>query len=185
MVATRPAVRRNPLIAGLPTLFTPHEYRGKRFVDGGLVNPIPIAPTLIDETHNTIAVSLAGKPDAKFDALPLVRINHATNLDARRRIAQFIEGLHHMFGSPESQDMGMFHIIAQSIDTMQSSISQSKLAAHSPDIVIEIPVNACIFFEFHRARELREIGRRSTARALAVSTNRKVSRRTQGQWSWR
>ena len=30
----------------IPTVFTPHHYRGKHFLDGGLINPIPIAPTL-------------------------------------------------------------------------------------------------------------------------------------------
>ena len=49
----------------IPTVFTPHQYLGKHFLDGGLINPIPIAPTLEDETDLTIAVNLSGKPDEK------------------------------------------------------------------------------------------------------------------------
>ncbi|HJX16111.1 MAG TPA: patatin-like phospholipase family protein, partial [Candidatus Deferrimicrobiaceae bacterium] len=34
----------------IPTIFTPHTIEGRQLVDGGLVNPIPIAPTLRDRT---------------------------------------------------------------------------------------------------------------------------------------
>lgn len=170
-------LRRGPLFDAIrasiafPTVFTPHEYHGRRLVDGGLVNPLPIAPTLIDETDVTIAVSLAGKKDPELDAHPSAGSEQAKNPDARKRIAQFIEGLQRMLGSRESHEMGMFDIIAKSIDTMQAGITRSKLAAYSPDIVIEIPGNACNFFEFHRARELIGIGRRKAEQALAASLN--------------
>lgn len=150
-----------------PTVFTPHEYEGRRFVDGGLVNPLPIAPTLIDGTDVTIAVSLAGKADAALDGPPMASSEDTANPDVRRRITQFIEGLQLKLGSRESRDIGMFDIIAKSIDTMQAAISRSKVAAYSPDIVIEIPANACGFLEFHRARELIDLGHERAARALA------------------
>ena len=49
----------------IPTIFTPHNYMGKTFLDGSLVNPIPIAPTLNDKTDFTIAVDLIGKVQTK------------------------------------------------------------------------------------------------------------------------
>jgi NTE family protein len=113
-----------------------------------------------------------GVRGSRVNAPPSTGSEQATNPDARKRIVQFIEGLQRMLGSRESQEMGMFDIIAKSIDTMQAGITRSKLAAYSPDIVIEIPGNACNFFEFHRARELIGIGRRMAERALAASSNR-------------
>lgn len=41
-----------------------------------------------------------------------------------------------------------------------------KLAAYSPDVTIEIPKNACGIFEFYRAKELIELGRRKAEKAL-------------------
>ena len=38
----------------IPTVFTPHRYRGMKLLDGGLLNPVPIAPTLRDDTDLTI-----------------------------------------------------------------------------------------------------------------------------------
>ncbi|HSS64649.1 MAG TPA: patatin-like phospholipase family protein [Gammaproteobacteria bacterium] len=155
-----------------PTVFTPHEYRGRRLVDGGLVNPLPIAPTLVNESEITIAVSLAGKADMEPRPTRSAGGEQAASPDIQKRIAQFIEGLQRKLGARDSDDMGMFDIIAHSIDTMQTGIARSKLAAYSPDIVIEIPRNACTFFEFHRAREMIEIGRHRAALALRERSRR-------------
>lgn len=45
----------------LPLFFTPAKYREKMLVDGGVVNPVPIAPVFSDNTDLTIAVNLGGK----------------------------------------------------------------------------------------------------------------------------
>ena len=152
-----------------PTLFTPHDYRGRRLVDGGLVNPLPIAPTLVNESDVTIAVSLAGKADVGLSSPNTVTAGNTGNPDARRRIAQFIENLQHKLGSRDSGDTGMFDIVSKSIDIMEAGITRAKVAAYSPDIVIEIPRNVCSFFEFHRAQELIDVGRREAERALSTT----------------
>ncbi len=76
----------------IPTVFRPHHYQGRTLVDGGLLNPVPITPTLRDLTDCTIAIdvnaqaeALHGKPaendDATFgsigDALPSLPAEHA------------------------------------------------------------------------------------------------------------
>ncbi|MBT8108255.1 MAG: patatin-like phospholipase family protein [Gammaproteobacteria bacterium] len=46
----------------LPIFFTPFKHGDRRLVDGGVVNPVPIAPVFHDQTDITIAVNLGGKP---------------------------------------------------------------------------------------------------------------------------
>jgi NTE family protein len=46
----------------LPLFFKPVMYKSKMLVDGGVVNPVPIAPVFDDQTDQTIAVNLGGKP---------------------------------------------------------------------------------------------------------------------------
>ena len=46
----------------LPIFFTPVKYREGMLVDGGVVNPVPIAPVFDDHTDLTLAVNLGGKP---------------------------------------------------------------------------------------------------------------------------
>lgn len=46
----------------LPLFFTPVKYKETMLVDGGVVNPVPIAPVFDDHTDLTLAVNLGGKP---------------------------------------------------------------------------------------------------------------------------
>lgn len=89
--------------------------------------------------------------------------------DRRRRlITQFIQALPKRSEIKPPPDMGFFDVISKSLDTMQNTIARCKLAAYSPDVIIDIPRNVCGFYEFHRGRELIEIGRQRAARALAT-----------------
>ena len=49
----------------LPLFFTPFRYKDIDLIDGGVLNPVPIAPTFSDATDLTIAVNLGGKVDNK------------------------------------------------------------------------------------------------------------------------
>ncbi len=153
----------------IPTVFTPSQHRGQRLVDGGLVNPIPIAPTLNDRTDLTIAVNLSGKPDRSLAETKESAEQPPSN-SYRARIAEFIESLQRRTGvGEEKRDLDLFDLISRSIDTMQNTIARFKLAAYSPDVVIDIPRNACAFYEFHRARELIDIGRERAIEALTAT----------------
>jgi len=46
----------------LPLFFTPAKYKETMLVDGGVVNPVPIAPVFEDHPDLTVAVNLGGKP---------------------------------------------------------------------------------------------------------------------------
>jgi len=140
----------------IPTIFSPHEYMGKQLIDGSIVNPVPIAPTLNDKTDITIAVNLNGKPQKK---LITPQINQQINSNSKhQRIKQFITGLQPKQGNPTLYDTTLFDIITKSMETMQSKITRLQLAAYSPDVIITVPRNACSFYEFYRAEEMIEIG---------------------------
>lgn len=150
----------------MPTVFTPYRYQGKRLVDGGLSNPIPIAPTLNDQTDITIAVNLSAKLEVAFDTPEQERTQDDSGNRYHRRIVQFIESLRQKRGQRDATDIGLFDVVGKSFDTMQNTIARLKLAAYAPDIIIDIPRNVCSFYEFHRAGELIEIGRHRTIQAL-------------------
>ncbi len=149
-----------------PTVFSAFEYNGRTLVDGGLLNPIPIAPTLHDHTDLTIAVNLSGKSRP----LPQPEINGNAKVKRagyHHKIMDFIETVQRKGKSYlEVQDEGFFDVISKSLDAMQSTISRLKLAAYTPDITIDIPKNICTIYEFERARELIAIGRNETEEAI-------------------
>ena len=155
----------------IPTIFTPHNYMGKQFLDGSLVNPVPIAPTLHDETDITIAVDLNGKIHLEPDAPP----NTGNNLNLgnengngyHQRIIQFINNMQSKQPASTTKDLTLYEIIAKSMETMQAKITRLQLAAYSPDAVIVIPSNACTFYEFYRAKELISIGYQKARKHLS------------------
>jgi len=152
----------------IPTVFTPHHYLGKHFLDGGLINPIPIAPTLEDETDLTIAVNLSGKPEKAVEIKPPASKNNNQQRNSYQiRIAQFIDELKLRFDRQPEGALGVLDVIIKSMNIMENTLAETQLITYSPDIVIEIPRNVCNFYEFHRAREMIDIGRKKTEAVLA------------------
>lgn len=150
----------------VPGVFAPVELQGRTLVDGGLINPIPIAPTLNDSTDITIAVNLnaiSGKWESTQPQEP--RENEATESRHKTAISKFLDAL--LPDKDKDQEPpDAADLLTKSIDVMQGAIARLKLAAYSPDITIDVPRDACTFFEFHRATELREIGHELTVSAL-------------------
>jgi len=147
----------------LPLIFTPFNHGGRQLLDGGLVNPIPIAPTLNDTTDLTIAVNLSGPEEARPPSPPAFS---SPGIDAyRERIIKFIDSLG-LARMPDAPSVGFTEIILASMETMQNTIARLKLAAYSPDVTIHIPRNACLFHEFWRAEELIALGHERSARAF-------------------
>ena len=153
----------------IPSIFTPVDYHGTRLVDGGLLNPIPIAPTLKDKTDITIAVNLSAPASAEaiVPAEPVMK--EPDQGSYHEKILQFIDDLQRRVLREEPGDMGMFDIIADSLDAMQNTIARFKLAGYAPDLIINIPSNVCSFYEFYRAEELIALGRRKAEETCGQS----------------
>jgi NTE family protein len=146
----------------IPLLLTPASRDGYQLVDGGLVNPVPIAPTLNDRTELTIAVNVGGR-DAQEPPPPVVKAVNGEGY--RQRIRAFIESLQQP-SVPAAP--GMIDVALRSMEAMENTIARLKLAAYSPDVTIEIPRNACQIHEFWRAEEMIALGRERAAMAFAA-----------------
>ena len=74
-----------------------------------------------------------------------------------RSIRRFVD---RVWSDNEEDDtsLGYLELAMRTMETMQATITQFKLAATAPSVVIRIPRNLCTFFEFHRAKELIEFG---------------------------
>jgi NTE family protein len=137
----------------IPTVFTPHVYRGRVLVDGGLLNPIPIAPALNQAADMIIAVNLnAHSRSSRVRAAKLARPDDPAK-DAEA-------------AGSDPKVPGIIEVVTASLDLMQNSIARMKLASYTPDIVIDVPRDASLFYEFYRAEELIALGRESAQRAL-------------------
>jgi len=141
----------------IPLFFTPFNYKGVDLVDGGILNPVPTAPTTGDETDMTIAVNLNG-PDE--NGICAGTAPESPSSPFHTKMNRFISRLQPPVTSGGSRDCGPSEIAIQAFEAMQSAIARQKLAAYPPDTVIEIPRTACRTLDFDRAAEMIALGHR-------------------------
>ena len=150
----------------LPLFFTPFSYKGTELIDGGVLNPVPIAPTFVDDTDLTIAVNLGGEMETveheKREAPPEPEEDESIHELISSFIARFGEHERHK----GFDDLGFYDIANNAFDAMQGSIARQKLAAYPADYTIEIAMNACGTLEFDRAAEMIELGYRKAEEVL-------------------
>jgi NTE family protein len=143
----------------LPLFFTPVPYKGRYLIDGGVLNPVPIAPTFNDDTDLTIAVNLGGPASQDVISTNDKKPLPANSTSFRTRVGRFIRDLQSSDENGKADTLGAYDVADQAFDAMQSTIARQKLAAYPPDMVIEIPRNACGTFDFDHAAQIIELGR--------------------------
>ena len=179
-----------------PGVFTPVMLNGRLLADGGLMDPVPIAPTASTRADATIAVDLGGERGGVPDDAPAQETAEERPIDEwverfRRGAAhvldrEMVRALTSRFGgdsapTPEPGDIGTsaaeafealpagltkFDVMNQSLEAMQSVLTRYRLAGNPPDVLVRIPRDACRTLDFHRASEMIELGRAVTTAAL-------------------
>jgi NTE family protein len=138
----------------LPLFFTPFNYKGVDLIDGGVLNPVPIAPIFSDNTDLSIAVNLGGSIKECFSPEPL----SVTETESTSKLDRFLERFKTKAVEHTQKEWGAYDIVNQALDAMQSTIARQKLAAYPADYFVEIARNACGTLEFHRADEMIKLG---------------------------
>ena len=174
----------------IPGVIAPHVMGGRLLADGGILDPLPMAPIAAVNADLTIAVSLSGsetladhEPDPRPSSEWLARMLRSTsalfdNASAGSLFSRIgLAGADSEAGvdedsvdlsddEPEVPRLGSFEVMNRTIDIAQAALARHTLAAYPPDLLIEVPRSACRSLEFHRAAEVIEIGRTLAAQAL-------------------
>jgi NTE family protein len=178
----------------IPGVITPHVLGGRLLADGGILDPIPMAPIAAVNADATIAVSLAGDDpltqrgwgDTSLTADLLNRMWRSTSslleTKAARSLLETQTGravLGRLTASdgdgveaaeeqsvPVAPKLGGFEVMYRTIDIAQGALARHTLAAYPPDLLIEVPRTVCRSLDFHRANEVLEIGQELASVAL-------------------
>lgn len=149
--------------SAVPGFFAPVTRDHRLLVDGGLINPIPIAPTLMDTTDATIAVNLnAINGRRQSPASPDDECEPESGQEEKGYGERVVDWLREPFAGDDDggqqEPRSAIDLLSKSLDTMQGSIARMKLATYAPTTIVEIPRHAADFFEFHRAEEMAQLG---------------------------
>ncbi|TPG35881.1 patatin-like phospholipase family protein [Mycolicibacterium hodleri] len=177
----------------IPGVIKPHVLDGRLLADGGILDPLPMAPLAAVNADLIIAVSLSGDdprvsqpangPGPTNDLLNRMWRSTTALLDtgtartlldtpaAKTVLSRFAnDGVetddhddHTEFSVPK---LGGFEVLNRAIDIAQSALMRHTLAAYPPDVLIEVPRTAARSLEFHRAEEVIDIGQELTSAAL-------------------
>jgi NTE family protein len=149
-------INRGPLLSAirasisLPLFFTPYTYGGRALVDGGVLNPVPIAPTFHDNTDLTITVNLGAEASSE-----ILLKDRKQESSLAMKIKEYINGV----SIPKSiVSNSMYTVANKSFETMQGAIARMKLSAYPPDIEIRVPRNLCGSFDFYKSKSIIEYG---------------------------
>ncbi|MGO1460979.1 MAG: patatin-like phospholipase family protein [Marinobacter sp.] len=196
----------------IPGVVTPLVMGGRVLIDGALLNPLPIIPTISAHADIIVAVNLSGEddrrqrvPDAAFsgsvdeedtdewmntlrdkasrwfdwDALrslgprknvsddsPEQKISKEVQKKEPRKHSEKALQEEHETIDWDKLGIGKFDVMNLTIETMQSALVQYKIAGYPPDLLVNIPKNACRSYDYHKAPELIQLGRERMAAAL-------------------
>ncbi len=144
----------------LPGLFPPYHLHGQWFVDGGLVNPVPVSLCRAMGADVVIAINLNG------DIVGKHFVKNLNNSDSLSNRFDFLPGSLKQWSrnffpnlSGRKYRPGLFDTIAGSINIAQDRITRSRMAGDPPDIILSPKLSHIGLMEFDRGAETIEEGR--------------------------
>ena len=188
-----PLLRAIRASIAVPGIITPVQDNGHVLVDGGLLNPLPIIPTVSVNADIVLAVNATAQtptPVTLEDLLPADQAaqEHAREIEREAEGQSFsgwlknvrtrVQGMVSSFSDEEEASentswssqteraWSKLDMMLASFDITQAALAKYKIAGYPPDILIEVPKSVCGAYEFHRAEALIELGRYLAAQAL-------------------
>lgn len=142
---------------GIPGVFIPVSGDNYFMVDGGVLNPLPINLVNKKEHEMIVAVNLNGPATSVKKNSTAVKQPEdiAGNRSWLSKHSPFKSNGVKAIPPPA---FSFFDLLNTSYDLTQDRLTQLMIQIYRPDLLIEIPRNACAVFEFYRAGELIKIG---------------------------
>lgn len=147
----------------IPTLFLPHVIAGRNFVDGALLNPVPV--DRIKRTDSDILIVVDVNASVRYGT---VKVENEQLHSGRyyRTIMKIKDKLRINAQVRKPDKISIFNMTNKSIGIMIHKISELTVAKHRPDLLIPISMDSFNFYEFYKAGEIIAEGEKATLEAL-------------------
>ncbi len=147
----------------IPTVLQPHKYKEMYFVDGGVLNPIPV--NRVKRQVNDLLVVVDVNANTAFE-----KVKKRTENKSKNKYLPQILNLNKKLKNPiprsKSDDLGLFNLTSKSISLMLTRISELTLELHKPDVLISLPHEAFGTYDFYKAGEIIKIGEQLAEKSI-------------------
>lgn len=161
----------------IPSILTPVIEGRSQLIDGGVLNPLPLNLVTRREGEFVVTVNVNANIVSNKSITPIINKEKAAYqkmLDAFR--VQFLKV--DRVAEEKAEQFGFFDLMIKSYDMTQDRLTELMIAIHKPDLVVEISRDACGIFEFYRANEIIEEGRKAFQKAYQNSLLKFTARET-------
>jgi NTE family protein len=154
----------------IPNVITPVEAENGLWVDGGVLNPLPIKHLIkkgadIVGAVDTNALIPYTKPKLQEDHTDGTEEEKSVFDQLKEKWYEFFEGDEKKKLQKDNK-LGYFDLLYRVLQVMMNNMTQKALAETPPDFLVQTSKDACGVFEFYRAKELIELGQKACAEAL-------------------
>lgn len=151
-----------------PSIVTPVKIGHRELVDGGVLNPLPIEP-LLGHRHDLLVVSnVNGNFEYKSGKQLGKKQEQETEYASKMKSfwKRWREYLPKSKSEQQAEKLTMIGLVSASVELLEDRVIDLSLQKHQPHIKIEMSRKAAGFFDFYRAEEMIEYGRKCARRAL-------------------
>ncbi len=142
----------------IPTVLKPVAKNKTLYVDGSIVNPIPVDLVKRHTNDLLVVVDLNAhlpKPKVKITKSQQSRLDDLANMFLAWRNED-----------KSKNNLGVFEMLNESFDLTQDMLAAQILANNKPDIHIKISRKACDTMDFHKSDKMLAIGKEAALKAI-------------------
>ncbi len=149
----------------VPGIFKPVKRNDMVLVDGGVVNPIPV--NRVKRTKNDILI--ASYVNAVIPYAPISddkKYLKSLENDYKKKVTEFKNKLNNILSKENKDKLNYFTLLSKSTNLMTHKLSIMNIEKYKPDILINTSRFSASHFDFLKAKELIEAGRKAAEESL-------------------
>ncbi len=149
----------------IPTVFTPFQKGKAMLVDGGVVNPIPI--NRVKRIEGDILIASYVNAHIPYDKPEITKEDEERKDSVyKQKIIEYKNRLNEILPKSSKEHLNYFTLINKSTGLLTHHLSQMNIEKYKPDVLINISRYSGGTFDFFKAEELIETGRRAAGKSI-------------------
>lgn len=153
----------------IPSVFQPAKHHRHEFIDGGVLNPVPIS-LITNHENRLLAVVEVNGSELHYIEPPKKDEKGKSFISLPGWLQDYRRKMTHYFPEEEKQEkpssLSSLSIITRSFDLLQDRFCELLIEKYPVDMMVRVSRKQAGTLEFHRAAEMIEIGRYKAKEAL-------------------